>query len=355
MISLHWDTGTAYDFILSLFVLHFPAEFGLRRTWAAGVRQRLSPVSREFLERFFSFASPPLTWLASLPAPKDAAVVLRTLANLSPLDRLAAFTITPDMPARTNQVLLGIAGRGAWSEEEQDFLSSDYLVRGMPLKPAGLAALLKTWAVAGSSSGMLLAALREYQQVFFAEEENRIRPALEDGLLRAQEMAGHMSVEALIEVLSRGVRLETLGIINDLTLAPSYWTMPLVFVNVLRTGEALMVFGTRPEASSQDLEIESVAPGAGASDPLVLALKALGDPTRLRILRYLSDAPLTPTELARRLRLRTPTVVHHLRLLRLAGLVQVLIGAENERRYAARLETLQNIHASLQDFINHRN
>jgi DNA-binding transcriptional ArsR family regulator len=85
---------------------------------------------------------------------------------------------------------------------------------------------------------------------------------------------------------------------------------------------------------------------------LMNALKALADPTRLRILRYLSRQPLTPTELSRILRLRPPTVLHHLQALRLAGLVAIRVSENGEKRYGARSETLNVIFKSVKDFIN---
>ena len=47
--ELAWDIGTAYDFFISLSVLHTPEEFGLRASWAAGVRSRLSSAHRKTL------------------------------------------------------------------------------------------------------------------------------------------------------------------------------------------------------------------------------------------------------------------------------------------------------------------
>jgi DNA-binding transcriptional ArsR family regulator len=79
-------------------------------------------------------------------------------------------------------------------------------------------------------------------------------------------------------------------------------------------------------------------------------LKALADPTRLRILHFLAEKTFSASELARLLRLRLPTVIHHLRLLRLAGLVQITVG-ETEKRYAARLEILDGIQQNLTNFI----
>ena len=94
---------------------------------------------------------------------------------------------------------------------------------------------------------------------------------------------------------------------------------------------ALFVYGARPADMS-------LVPGELVPDALYQALKALADPTRLRILRYLSDEPLAPAQLARRLRLRPPTVIHHLDALRLARLVIVTLAPEG-KAYAGPLYT----------------
>jgi DNA-binding transcriptional ArsR family regulator len=72
----------------------------------------------------------------------------------------------------------------------------------------------------------------------------------------------------------------------------------------------------------------------------------------LRILHYLTREPHTPAELARQLRLRAPTVIHHLKVLRLAGLVQLRLGEDKQdRAYAARPEMVKAACASLSDFL----
>jgi DNA-binding transcriptional ArsR family regulator len=68
-------------------------------------------------------------------------------------------------------------------------------------------------------------------------------------------------------------------------------------------------------------------------------------------MRYLVQETLTPSELSRRLRLRAPTVTHHLSALRLAGLVHLTLQPDGERRYTARLEGLQATCVSLTDFL----
>ena len=83
-----WDFGTAYDFFVSLLVLHKPADFGLSSSWAAGMRQRLPARDRELLEmfRFGLVITPPLTWLSSLPQPKNGETLLKVAKQLPALE-----------------------------------------------------------------------------------------------------------------------------------------------------------------------------------------------------------------------------------------------------------------------------
>ncbi len=54
---------------------------------------------------------------------------------------------------------------------------------------------------------------------------------------------------------------------------------------------------------------------------LTYVFKALGDPTRRRILELLRDRDLTPTEILRELNVTQPTLSHHLDILKRANLV----------------------------------
>jgi DNA-binding transcriptional ArsR family regulator len=106
-----------------------------------------------------------------------------------------------------------------------------------------------------------------------------------------------------------------------------------------------VLFGARPAEVA-------LVPGEVVPDAMLRALKALSDPTRLLILRYLSDQPLTPSQLARKLRLRAPTVTHHLSALRLAGLVYVSLDEEEEKRYTVREAVVADTFKSIHKFIS---
>ena len=86
--EIDWDLGTAYDFFISLQVLHNPEKFGLRPSWAAGVRSRLTSAERKILEQAQRVLRTPFHWIAGLPEPKDAATVLRALLAIPAERRL---------------------------------------------------------------------------------------------------------------------------------------------------------------------------------------------------------------------------------------------------------------------------
>jgi DNA-binding transcriptional ArsR family regulator len=98
-------------------------------------------------------------------------------------------------------------------------------------------------------------------------------------------------------------------------LAPSYFARPY---NYVLGGGDWRLFGY-PIA---DAALDTADPLAPPPD-VVRLHRALGDETRLRILRLLRDRDLYLTEIAGLLDLSKPTVKHHLALLRVAGLVTV--------------------------------
>ena len=71
----------------------------------------------------------------------------------------------------------------------------------------------------------------------------------------------------------------------------------------------------------------------------------------MKILRYLAAEPHTPAQLSRNLRLRAPTVIHHLNALRLAGLVHLTVEPGGDKRYAMRTEMVKDTCDNLQEFL----
>lgn len=344
---IRWDFGTAYDFFASLNVLHNPDIVGLRAAWAAGVRSRFPAEERDTLETGAITIDMPARWIFELPASKDAATVLERLAAIPPEKRLKTLLQVKPGESEVMDVLLEIGERGQWNEDDLRFIQQFFKHKPKSHKPSKeqIIRIMDCWAEYEAFGEPYLTALRSYYDNFFAEEERRIRPALETALAEAQERAAALPLPELLEELSRGVRFATPPDEPELVLVPSFWFSPLIVSMRLSEQQHLLMFAGRP------LNV-SLVPGEPVPDGLVSALKALADPTRLRILRYLTTESLTPSELAQRLRLRPPTVVHHLRTLRLAGLVQTTLETWDRVRYKARPEAITQAFAGLDEFLH---
>lgn len=341
--QLSWELGTAYDLMMSLEVLHNPENFGLRASWAAGVRSRVPADERGVLEDSLKLIYVPLAWIHSLPEPKDSATALWALRQMDSSERLLNLSMCGQEHGEYDQVLLEVYEGRQWNDEHLVRLK-DLSKKKKGYSQKDLTTTLEWWSRPEEFGEKYLKALQAYYQEFFAEEERRIQPALTRSVERAQELAERSSLPELIETLSQGVKLAIEPEIDELIFAPSYWITPLILYNNVGANRMFFLYGARPVDAS-------LVPGEVVPDALLRALKALADPTRLKILRYLSEEPLAPAQLARRLRLRPPTVIHHLEALRLAGLVRLNLEIPGERKYAARVEGLEDTFSNIRDFL----
>lgn len=342
---ISWDMSTAYDLFMSLAVLHEPDRHGLRASWAAGVRSRLSPAERRTLEIANEMEFYPLHWIYSLPEPKDAASAIWALRQIPAAERLPALMIQGNELSAVEGTLKDVATKRTWDDQDQEALRSAFRQCDHDIpRPKVLAKILDAWSNPEVFGENYLAALQSYYNAFFSEEEKHIAPALKKSLENAQRLAERVSLDELVEELSQGVHLKELSDAPEVVLVPSYWISPLILFKKINPEKSLLVFGGRPP------DVSLVA-GELVPDHLIRMLKAMADPTRLRILRYLAQGELTPSQLARQLRLRAPTVTHHLNTLRLAGLVRLTLESKGERHYAARLEALVSMDTSLKEFL----
>lgn len=343
--KLFWEWGTAYDMFISLEVLHNPSDFGVRSSWASSVRKRIPAEEHEILELGRLLFHIPFHWIHSLPDPKDSITVLYTLQQIPSAERLCALSLCGET-TEVAEILRNISARGSWTEDEFNIYQNSLAEKeGKTLPREKIEHYLNGWARAAEFGEKYPGALQTYQEVFFSEEEKRIRPALQASITRAQRLAQELPLSDLLEELSQGLRFTEMPEMDELVLAPSYWVTPLMYFGYLGEGRNVWMFGAR--AADQ-----SLVPGETVPDALLRALKALSDPTRLKILHYLSQEPLSPAALARKLRLRAPTVTHHLQTLRLAGLVQVTIGQGKEKKsFATRAEVVKATCAALETFL----
>ncbi|NUQ86348.1 MAG: winged helix-turn-helix transcriptional regulator [Anaerolineales bacterium] len=352
--EIHWEFGTAYELFISLHVLHEPDHYGIRASWAAGVRSRIPAVERKLLEDIIPLIGAPLAWVHELPTPRDAISALWALKQIPPAERMIKLErLDKPFPPHSGEeaekykqfkdTLLRIASSGIWKLEDAEFIRKFWGKKGMSTEKGALERALDWWSRPEELGEGFLSALQAYYQAFFEEEEKRLEPVLRAGLERAQELASRMPLEELFLELSQGVKMDDEFRAKKLIIGPAFWTTPLIFFESLDADTMLLLFGARPAEMS-------AIPGESLPDGLVRSLKALADPTRLKILFYLSHESLTPSELAKRLHLRAPTVTHHLNELRLASLVELTFKQE-EKRYAARMQAIESTFGNLISFL----
>jgi DNA-binding transcriptional ArsR family regulator len=326
-------------------VLHHPDKFGLRGSWAAGVRSRLTPPHRTILEAAQDlFFSSPLTWVTNLTEPKDAATALWALSQIAPAEILPTLAFHAGESSEMIKTLKEVSARGSWNDADLEHLRLQYQPKEGSPQSNRLITTLDWWSRPQEFGERYLAALQAYVTVFFAEEERRIKPYLQQALADAQALAKQLDFPKLMVELSQGVKIAALEQADEVLFVPSYWITPLVMYDCVMEKLWVVLFGARPAEVA-------LVPGEVVPDAMLRALKALSDPTRLLILRYLSDQPQTPSQLARKLRLRAPTVTHHLSALRLAGLVYVSLDGEGEKRYTVRETAVNDTFEALRRFL----
>ena len=168
--------------------------------------------------------------------------------------------------------------------------------------------LVEPDALVGEVADLMRAWLPLYQEI-----EPRVRTIIErDVALRAGDRK-RLNPADLVERTTNGIRWLSEPGVRRVVLAPSYLARPY---NFTFAGAEWRIF-VYPVADAALEPNDPLAPPVG-----VLRLhRALGDETRLRILRLLRDRDWYLTEIAERLELSKPTIKHHLAQLRAAGLV----------------------------------
>ena len=159
--------------------------------------------------------------------------------------------------------------------------------------------------------------------------------------MRATERGAYKAAE-LIEHTTGGIRwLPEVGV-RRVILAPTYFSRPY---NILLAGPDWRFFAYPVADDALEAEDRLAPPQA-----VVRLHRALGDETRLRILKLLAAQDLYLTEIAQQLELSKPTIKHHLAQLRAAGLVTV-IEAGTVIYYSLRKDRIESASTELARFL----
>ncbi|HEY7339507.1 MAG TPA: winged helix-turn-helix domain-containing protein [Ktedonobacterales bacterium] len=317
--------SVTYDFLISLHVALASAEqdyadYDVGREWIESARKRCdeaNPEALTVLGRYLGDGRP-----GSLHATLIS-LVWRCPEPREPLDFLAWLRELPS--AKLTEVLLDQEGLGPdWAELLAATLEE---LAASTVGGAAYKRLLARYpedmrptaaAILDDLEGTrdaLLSALHVWYDAVFAAEQERILPLLRQEAEALERRRAEMPPDAFIEQAMRGVQWQSAAGLRRIVFSPSYFCRPAVLYHVWHgtlTFCAPLVFAS-PDAHRGD-------PRAPDEETLRFFL-ALGDPSRLRILRLLAERQMYLTELAERMDLTKATTKHHMVKLRDAGLV----------------------------------
>lgn len=309
--ELVFEARPAYDFLISMSIGD-GQEYDLLpedRAWLAAARAELDPELRSEIDSCFDPAAEGLMQaVAALvvedPSVRDAAAVLEVLRAAGPLG-IARQLVTPLLPPRTGPTLLERAlegDPGALESLAEAIKEED--------RPQVVALLREPGTTVERMERVLAAWLPAFERI-----ERRIARLQEADVASRQADRESLEADAVIERTTGGVRWFADPLVRRVIMAPSCFARPY---NYLYQGAGWRLF-CYPMSDRVLEEADPTTPPVS----MIRLHRALGDPSRLRILRLLRDRDLYLTELAVQLDLSKPTTKHHLALLRAAGLVTV--------------------------------
>ena len=284
--------SVTYDFLISLHVAlasaeHDYADYDVGREWIEAARKRCDDANPEALTLLGRYLGDGRS--GSLHATLIS-LVWRCPEPREPLEFLAWLREFPS--AKLTEVLLDQEGLGPdWAEllaaTLEELAASNVggtaykrLLARYPedMRPT-VAAVLDDLE---GTRDALLAALRVWYDAVFASEQERILPMLRQEADALERRRAEMPPDTFIEQSMRGVQWQSAAGLRRIVFSPSYFCRPAVLYHVWHgtlTFCAPLVYAS-PDVRRGD-------PRAPDAETLRFFL-ALGDPSRLRILRLLA-------------------------------------------------------------------
>ncbi|MEK3735373.1 MULTISPECIES: ArsR/SmtB family transcription factor [Paenibacillus] len=181
--------------------------------------------------------------------------------------------------------------------------------------------------------------LKLWHEHYFAEVESDLRPLLQEDAEEKQLLLTKMDPENLIEYASSGVILDHVPQTN-VTLFPGTHFRP---INTYCFYDNLILLQYPIDIPEEDEDEPPVV--------LLRMTEALADPERLKLLRYIADEPKAVSEMAVELGQPYETLMHHLMILRAAGLLRSHLKSENNERFSLRPDGASELQMFLENYI----
>jgi DNA-binding transcriptional ArsR family regulator len=311
-MTLEFDSRTAWDFVASIAIGDAPEHDLVEadREWLTNTRASLGEQGRATLDRLFGPSGMGIgdglpMLVEEEPAVRTSADVMGFLDGLAPhvlVKALIEECLTGDAPEELID-RASIGDDGALIELEPSLCAPE------------AADVVRDFTADADASMRQLRQLGHAWLAAFEPIEERIgRIHANDIATRKADIAS-LPADQAIEAITGGIRILPEPRVRRMLLAPSVFMRPFNYVHQHADWRLICY-----PVSDEVIETDSGQP----SGAMVRLFRALGDPTRLQVLRLLTERDWYLTELATKLELSKPTMKHHLALLRAAGLVTVI-------------------------------
>lgn len=182
--------------------------------------------------------------------------------------------------------------------------------------------------------------LRLWYEHYFAEVESDIKPLIYEDAQEKSVLLPKMEAERLIEYATGGVILDDIPV-NSILLTPCVHFRP---INTYCFYDKLLL-----------IQYPVDVPEENEDDPPVVLLRmtdALADPDRLRLLRFVADEPKTVNDIATNLNQPYDALMHHLLILRAAGLLRSHVNAGDQtERFSLRPDGAAELQMFFESYI----
>jgi len=329
------DPSPAYDFLACLFLLERYEDslgFEVSKAWVERARGALGGELRADLSVFFPARGRTLGIVGVLdhhPGLSIRGFIKRVVST--PPEELLELMLAEALADRQSLPLLRSAIGGS-AQPIEAFLAAIH----SEVDAEALRRLLGLYP--SEAKARLVRLLREGYTRVYMRQEAEVAPLLERDVAVLTRRAASSAPGALVEHATGGFVIDPDVPLAGIVLAPTFYFRPY---NLITAYHGIRVFVYPIESS----------PGQQAPPPeLVRLYKALGDETRLRILRLLAGREMYLQELANALGVSHVTVLHHVAILRAAHLVQV-VERENLKHYRLRDDRAQEAAGQWLEFV----
>lgn len=182
--------------------------------------------------------------------------------------------------------------------------------------------------------------LRKWNDLYFIDAATPYTPLLEEDAAEKATLLHKMDPEALVEYASGGIVLEPGLPVDQVVLVPSVHFRP-INTYCFYSGALLIQY---------PIDI----PELDEDEPptcLLRLTRALANPERLRLLRYVANEPKSLQEMINNLNESEDKLMHHLMRLRVAGLLRVHLFDVNAEKFSIRPDGAAELHMFLESYI----